>query len=80
MRDFPCFWFSVYYFSRLEIVYLNNTVLLICQLFAYDARDLRSQRKFQFIILNNFFPILHRVSQCQQLLMSLETDGLWEDC
>lgn len=72
---------DLFYFLFPDLKSFTQIILFfICQLFSYYARDLRSLRKFHFIILNNFFPILHRVFQCQQLLMSLETDGLWEDC
>ena len=51
-----------------------SIICLLCQ--GFKISDKVSFYHFEWF----FSPIFHRVSQCQQLLMSLGTDGLWEDC
>lgn len=74
---FICFIFSISQFLLFQIC-ANFT----CQLFAYYIyQGFKISEKVSFYHLSDFPPPhFFIVSQCQQLLMSLGTDGLWEDC
>lgn len=57
VKGFWCFYFLCVFLYKNYLIHIM-LVIYVRQLFSYCAWDLRFLRKFHFIILNNFFPIM----------------------